>query len=46
MASIPDKDERCQRAKRLIAAGMGVCAGCREAGFSEKTYYRWRSERG
>ena len=26
----------------LIASGMGVCESCREAGVSEKTYYRWR----
>ncbi|MEN7536148.1 helix-turn-helix domain-containing protein [Aurantiacibacter flavus] len=42
MAAIPDKDERCRAIERLITAGGGVCASCREMGVSEKTFYRWR----
>ena len=42
MAAIADKEERCRRIERLIAAGLGVCESCREAGMSEKTFYRWR----
>ena len=42
MAVIADKDARCRRIVALIASGMGVCESCREAGVSEKTYYRWR----
>jgi len=45
MAPIPDKDARCRRIETLIAAGKGVCESCREAGISEKTFYRWRAAR-
>ena len=42
MAVIEDKDTRCQNIERAIASGKGVCESCREAGISEKTFYRWR----
>ncbi|MCB2085783.1 MAG: helix-turn-helix domain-containing protein [Sphingomonadaceae bacterium] len=45
MTGIPDKDARCARIEQLIAAGQGVCESCREAGISEKTFYRWRKAR-
>lgn len=46
MVTIPDKDDRCERILRLIERGQGVCESCREAGVSEKTFYRWRNARG
>lgn len=42
MVAIPDKHARCLRIEQLIASGRGVCESCREAGISEKTFYRWR----
>ena len=45
MPPIPGKEGRCLEIEMLIAAGRGVCESCREAGISEKTFYRWRKAR-
>ncbi|MCB5424077.1 transposase [Altererythrobacter sp. CC-YST694] len=45
MAAIADKDKKCRSIERMIAEGRGVTESCRVFGLSEKTFYRWRSER-
>lgn len=45
MTIIANKDAKCRQIERLLHSGKGVCESCREAGVSEKTFYRWRKAR-